>query len=397
MKDFAVQEKKLTARTTTHRHVVINDTTLRDGEQSPGVAFTADEKLDIAVSLQAAGVDEIEVGIPMMGGKEREVIRAITQLLTTTQSMAWCRMHPNDLSACRHLTVDWLDLSLPASSQQRGSKLGVSLPALLEQSTTVIRDAIQMGFRVCVGMEDASRAAPETLIQIAEMAQTMGAERLRFADTVGILDPFSTYEAIKFLVERSDLQIEMHAHDDLGMATANTYAAIQAGAYSVNTTLNGLGERAGNAPLEEVVATLNALQGNTMSPVQDESRKTFVDLAKLPELCQKVAHYSRRPNPANKPVVGDVVFTHESGIHVDGLIKNMENYQGLKPHLVGREHEMVLGKHSGCQAIQTVSKQWGMELSPRSLLPIKALLRRWAEENKRIVERADFVTIIDSL
>ena len=352
--------------------VIINDTTLRDGEQSPGVGFTIDEKVNIALLLESAGVSELEVGIPAMGEREREGIKAITHSLTHSKTMGWCRMLAEDVDCAVDLGLDWLDLSVPVSHQQIRHKLNKTLEQVIRSCESVIQQAIDNGMQVCVGMEDASRADHDVLCRVLEVAEYFGASRVRFADTLGILDPFSTYQTISELRAQTGLQIEMHAHNDLGMATANSLAAIRAGANSINTTVNGLGERAGNAALEEIAVALKVLN----------HAETGVDLLKLEGLCRYVQVASGRPLMPQKAIVGDCAFTHESGIHVDGLLKDIKNYQGVEPSLVGRDHQMVLGKHSGMQAIESIYTAMGIRLTTAQCELIKAQLVNWAETYK---------------
>jgi homocitrate synthase NifV len=273
-------------------------------------------------------------------------------------------MHPRDLDAAAITGIERVHLAVPVSERQLAAKLGRDRAWARQEAARVVAEARSRGFVVSLGAEDASRADPAFVAEMAAVAAASGAIRFRLADTLGVLDPFATLDLVAQVRAAAPIDLEMHAHDDLGMATANTLAAAAAGATHLSVTVNGLGERAGNAALEQVASAVVA-RGGTCG----------VDLGRLPALSRLVAEAAGRPLPVDQPIVGEGVFTHEAGIHVDGLLKDPATYEALAPSLFGRAHRIAVGKHSGTAALRRALAEAGLPDDAETARRVLPLLR----------------------
>ncbi|KLU62597.1 2-isopropylmalate synthase [Peptococcaceae bacterium CEB3] len=365
----------------------IVDTTLRDGEQTAGVVFSNQEKLRIARLLDELGVDQIEAGIPVMGGDEQRAIRDIVNMGLKASIMGWNRAVISDIESSLACGVDAVAISISTSDIHIEHKLMTTRAAVLERMVKATEFAKGQGVYISVNAEDASRTEMDFLIEFAREAKKAGADRLRYCDTVGINDPFTTYERIKTLTERVGIDVEMHTHNDFGMATANALAGIKAGATHVGVTVNGLGERAGNAALEEVVMALKVLW---------EADLNFAT-TRFREVSEYVARASGRQLPAWKAIVGTNMFAHESGIHADGALKNPLTYEVFKPEDVGLERQIVIGKHSGTAAIKAKFSEYGKEISNEEAEELLKRVRAMAVDMKRSLFDKELVYIFEDM
>lgn len=367
------------------KKIQIVDTTLRDGEQTAGVVFANREKLRIAKFLDELGVDQIEAGVPVMGGDETEAIRSICRAGLKASIMGWNRPVIKDIEASLACGVDAVAISISTSDIHIKYKLRSSREAVLESMVKAVEFAKKEGLYVSVNAEDASRSDMAFLIQFAKAGKEAGADRLRYCDTVGILDPFTTHANIKTILQEVDMDIEMHTHNDFGMATANALAGVQAGANYVGVTVIGLGERAGNAALEEVVMSLKYIY-NT-------------DLGFKTEMFREVAEYvsraAHRELPAWKAIVGSNMFAHESGIHGDGVLKHQGTYEPFEPQEVGLQRQIIIGKHSGSATLKAKFAEYGIHLTDHQTEELLPKIRSYAVDMKRHLFDKELVYIFE--
>lgn len=363
--------------------MIINDTTLRDGEQAPFVAFNTHEKIAIAQALYKAGADELEIGIPVMGQKEQEDIKEILALNLPIRMMSWNRATLKDLEASLKCGLKAVDLSIPVSDILIQAKFKGEKKRLLKQLEDVLQVAKQEGLFVCIGGEDSSRADLEFLKEVMELGSALGADRFRYCDTVGIMTPQKIYENISYLARLDLLELEMHTHNDFGMATANAISGYEAGAVSVNTTVIGIGERAGNASFEQVLMSLIHL-------FKEERSVDASALKNVVALVEKAAH---KKVSSTMPIVGKHIFFHESGIHVNGMIKHEKAYEAFTPQSVGLERSYPIGKHSGSSTLQFHLNAMGIEPQMDVLEQMLPTIRELVTRRKKVLNKKELMAL----
>ena len=331
----------------------IFDTTLRDGEQSPGVALTVDEKIRIAQKLDELGVDTIEVGFPAVSEGEMESAKRIGDLGLNAKISSLARVIEKDIDAVIDCDLDYVHLFIGTSPLHRDYKLKKSKGEIINQAVKAVEYAKDHGLTVEFSAEDATRTEMNYLIEFYKSIENAGANIINVPDTVGILTPATTRPLIRTLRKKLNIPISVHFHNDFGLAVANSIIGVEEGASQVHCTINGIGERAGNTCLEELVVGLKIAYGANIG----------VDTTKLFNTSNFIGSITNIKLPPQKPIVGENVFTHESGIHVDGILKNVATYEPIPPEIVGHHRRIALGKHTGRASIKSKLESFNLDVT----------------------------------
>lgn len=354
------------------KDIKINDTTLRDGEQTPGVVFSIEEKVEIARMLDEVGVQQIEAGTPAMSDGEVEAVKSIVKEGLSASIMAWSRPVKEDIDAVIGTDADAIAISIATSDIHLQYKLKMSRDEVLEKAVSMVEYAKSHGFYISLNSEDATRTNLAFLKEFAEKGKDAGADRLRVCDTLGVLIPSSSRFLTKRVIEDAKIPVEIHTHNDYGLAVANALAAFEAGAEWASTTVNGIGERAGNSSLEGVIMSLIKLY-NLELPFKVDG---------IYKISRFVAEASGMPVAPTRSIVGRHMFTHESGIHVDGVLKYPYTYESFMPDEIGASRRIIIGKHSGKHAVWDKLKELDIDVDKQQLLEIVAIIKKSAESRK---------------
>lgn len=354
--------------------ISVLDTTLRDGEQTPGVSLTIEQKVSIAKALDDMGVDVIEAGSAITSSGEQAAIKAVAREGLKAEVASFARILKSDVDLALDCDVDSVFLVAPTSDLHIEHKLQSTRKKVLEDLVECINYSREHGLKVDLCTEDGSRTDVDFLLEVLTAAQDAKADRFTLADTVGVLLPEKTRQLFEKIVSNAKIPVGVHCHDDYGLATANTLAAVAGGASFVDVTVNGLGERAGNASLEEVVVALTQGYGYKLN-VKSEKIRSVSDLVE--KLCGV-------PVPPNKAIVGDNAFTHEAGIHVDGILKKPETYEAIKPESVGAKRRFVLGKHVGLKSVKSILDELSIKVSDEQLKEVFNQVKYMGDKGKRV-------------
>ncbi len=354
-------------------HIEICDVTLRDGEQTPGVSFSCKEKVDIATLLDEIGIEVIEAGFPAVSANEKLCVKTIANLGLDARICGFSRAREQDIQTAIDCDVDMVSIFIPTSELHVRLKFKKPREQVLEDALRMIDFARDHGVQVRFAAEDASRTDLPFLKEVYRRAAEHGAALLSFADTVGFLIPSEMDRIMTDLITSVDRPFCAHCHNDMGCAVANTITAAEAGAFQLHTTVNGIGERAGNASLEELLVALRMKKGIDR-----------YDLTRLTELSHMVEKYSGITLPRNKPVTGELAFSHESGIHIAAILEDPAAYEYFPPDMVGSERKFILGKHTGRKALEYVVASIGCELTDKQVCRVLDLVKDQSEQKCNI-------------
>lgn len=351
----------------------ICDVTLRDGEQTPGVVFTREEKISIAEKLDSIGVEVIEAGFPVVSQTEEATVKEIAHLGLNARICCLARSVAKDIDVALRCDVDFVSVFIATSDLHLKYKYHKTFAEAESCALDVLDYAKDHGLTVRFAAEDATRTDINVLKSIFKAAEEHGADYISIADTVGILNPATAFYLVKEIKKAVKTRICIHCHNDLGMAVANTISAAEAGAYQLHTTVNGIGERAGNAALEELLLSLLVQYG-----VERYNLSQLVELSKL------VEKYSGMPVPKTKPVVGKNAFAHESGIHVAAVLEEPRTYELFSPEMVGNKREIIIGKHTGTKALKGVVHKMGHNLTHEQMCILLDKVKKCSEVKKMV-------------
>lgn len=355
--------------------VYIFDTTLRDGEQAPGVALTVDEKIQIAQKLDKLGVDKLEAGFPASSKGEVMACSQIKDIIDAT-TVGLARTVKKDIDAVLEADLDYMHTFIGTSPLHRDYKLKMDKETIIETAIAGVEYGKDHGLTVEFSAEDATRTEKEFLIDVYRAVVDAGADFLNVPDTVGVLTPVVTKELILDLKAEFKTPISVHFHNDFGLATANTLTAIENGANQAHVTVNGIGERTGNASLEELAVTLKAVYGIDIG----------IDTTQLYNMSEFVGRITGIKMPVNKPIVGDNAFAHESGIHVHGILNNALTYEPISPELVGHSRRIIIGKHTGANALRSKLEQYHIDLDDQQFKRVFDQIKALGDKGKTITD-----------
>jgi 2-isopropylmalate synthase len=370
----------------TQRTIRIFDTTLRDGEQTPGVSFTADDKIEIARQLSKLGVDTIEAGFPSSSEGEKKVVKDIVKIGLTSEICALTRATKGDIDAAIDCDVDLIHVFIPTSPVQMKYAVNLTPEQVLSATVESIEHVKKHGLKCEFSPMDATRSEMPFLKQVCQAAEKAGMDRLNVPDTVGIMIPKTTIKLIEELKTVVKVPISTHCHDDFGLAVANSLAAVEAGAAQVHVAVNGLGERAGNASLEEVVMALHSIY----------KYKTGVNTRLLYSTSRLVSSLSGIAVQANKAIVGENAFAHESGIHTRGVTEKPLTFEPIDPELVGRTRKLVAGKLAGTSGIKAELEEVGIHPTEEQIKEIVQRVKELGDKGKMVTD-ADLLALTSAV